>query len=270
MQMILSKLKINYIPELLALLFGRLKPSMVSVNLTEKCNQNCIYCEIGKNTSSEDKHLLTNDDLFWIIDQMKINKIKRLSMCGGEPFLFDGIFDVVAYAWKNNIRCNITSNGMIVCEIAEAELKILKDCETVINISIDSFNDSIQAQTRGVKSALTNAIKSIQRLQQMGIPVTVLTAISKYNYHDLFNSLIKANEYGFSQILYQPIISYSNYPDRQVIKNKSRLNVDVENINFLRDQLQKINQFEKKNKISTNVYRIIPWISSYLKGATKL
>lgn len=268
--MILSKLKINYFPELSALLLGREKPSMVSINLTEKCNQNCIYCEIGKTPSSQHKDLLKKDDLFWIIDQMNIHKLTRLSMCGGEPFLFGGIIDVVAYARENNIRCNITSNGMIVSDLKETELRVLKDCNTAINISVDSFDDDIQAQTRGVKLALPNAIKSILRLQQMGIPVTVLSAISKYNYHDLFNSLLKAYKYGVSQVLYQPIIYYSNYPDRQVIENKSQLNVGFENVDILIDQLEKIHRFERKFKINTNVYRIIPWISSYMKGAASL
>lgn len=266
--MLISKLKINYFPELSALLLGRAKPSMVSVNLTEKCNQNCIYCEIGKTLSPQHKDFLTKEDLFWIIDQMSINKLTRLSMCGGEPFLFCGIIDVVAYAWENNIRCNITSNGMIVSDMKEAELRILKDCKTAINISVDSFEDTIQTQTRGVKLALTNATKSILRLQQMGIPVTVLSAISKYNYRDLYNSLVKAYELGIKQVLYQPIIYYSNYPDRQVIKDKSLLNVGIENVDILMDQLEKINRFERKFKINTNVYRIIPWISSYIKGAT--
>jgi len=268
--MILSKLKINYFPELKALLIGRAKPSMVSVNLTEKCNQKCIYCEIGINSSSQHADRLTKEDLYWIIDQMYIHKLTRLSLCGGEPFLFSGIVDVVAYAWKNNIRCNITSNGMIVGELTEGELRILKDCKTAINISVDSFEDSIQIKTRGVKLALTNALHSILRLRQMGIPVTVLSAISKYNYHDLYNSFIKAYEYGIDQVLYQPIIYYPNFPDRQVIENKSQLNVEIENVELLIDQLEKITKFERKHKINTNVYRIIPWIRCYIRVAAGL
>lgn len=268
--MLTSKLKINYLPELSALLFGRTKPSMVSVNLTEKCNQRCVYCEIGINPLFQHKDLLTKDDLFWIIDQMSINKITRLSMCGGEPLLFDSIIDVVAYAWEKNIRCNITSNGMTIHKLDEGEIKILKDCEAEINISADSFQNHIQAKTRGSDLALKNAVESIQLLNNKGIPVTVLTVISDYNYYDLFNSLIKAYENGICQVLYQPIIYFSNYPDKPVIENKRQLNVSVENLEILMDQLHKIFSFEKKHKIKTNVYRILPWIKYYIKNAADL
>jgi MoaA/NifB/PqqE/SkfB family radical SAM enzyme len=261
-----SKFKINYLPELSALIFGRIKPSMVSVNLTEKCNLDCIYCEINNNPLSQSKEILTKNDLYWIIDQMSKNKITRLSMCGGEPFLFDDIIDVVDYAWKKNIRSNITTNGMTVHKLNDSEFKILKECETELNISVDSFQNGIQTQTRGNDLALSNAIKSIQILIKKGIPVTVLSVISKYNYLDLSNSLIKAYENGIRQVLYQPIIYYSNYPDKPAIENKSLLNVSNEGLDILMNQLQKIRIFESKHKIKTNVYRILPWISYYIKN----
>lgn len=268
--MITTKLKINYLPELSALLFGRVKPSMVSINLTDKCNQRCVYCELGKNPSFQNKDILTKDDLFWIIDQMAINKITRLSMCGGEPFLFNSIIDAVAYAREKNIRCNITTNGMTITRLNEREIKMLKDCEAEINISLDSFQDHIQIKTRGSDLALKNAVESIQLLNNKGIPVTVLTVISKYNYYDLYNSLIKAYEYGIFQVLYQPVIFYSNYPDKPVIENKRRINVRAENLDILMDQLHNIFSFEKKHKIKTNVYRILPWIKYYIKNASDL
>lgn len=263
----MKKLKINYFPEFLALAFGRKKPSMVSVNLTDKCNQSCVYCEIGQKISSADSHeFLTKEDLFWIIDQMYESKITRLSLCGGEPFLFSNIFEVISYAYNKNIKCNITSNGMTIYTISATDLEILKKCESQINISIDSFNNEIQTKTRGNNFALTNAIKSIEVLKKYGIPVTVLSAISKYNVHDLYNSLISAYELGITQVLYQPIISYSNYPDKQTIEEKHELNVEIENLYILKEQLQKIKSFEYKHRINTNVYRIIPWIEHYIKA----
>jgi len=240
---------------------------MVTVNLTNQCNQNCIYCEIGQYHTSPGQEALSFDDIIWILDEMAKNKIRKISLCGGEPFLFKGIIDIVAYAGKKNIRCSITTNGMTAHMLNDSELNILKDCKTEINISVDSFRDNIQSFTRGTPAALPNALKSIQKLSEKRIPVTVLTVISKYNYQDLFEFFTDAYEKGIKQVLFQPVIYYSNYPERSPVDNKSRLNVSVNQLDILMDELRKILQFERNHNIKTNVYRIYPWIGNYLKTA---
>lgn len=262
-----SKFTRHYLPELFALNFRRSKPSVVTVNLTSRCNQRCIYCEIGKEIPSFSREELTKEDLFWIIDEMAINKIRRMALCGGEPFLFAGLMAVVAYAGKNNIRCAITTNGMTACKLSKEELILLKKHKTEINISIDSFRDSIQSVTRGTPAALTNALKSIKYFGDNNIQPTLLAAISKYNYHDLSEFFAQAWEKGIKQVLFQPIIYFSNFPDRPAIDEKSQLNVGIENIDTLLVELRKILYFERKHQIKTNVYRILPWIESYLKTA---
>jgi len=262
-----SKITRNYLPELFALGFIRSKPSMVTVNLTEQCNQQCIYCEIGIGRTSSIKNALTINDMIWIIDEMASNGIHKISLCGGEPFLFDGLMDVVDYAGQNKIRCSITSNGMTAHKLTKTDLGILKDWKAEINISIDAFDDEIQSITRGKTGTLSNALKSIQCFKESRIPVTVLTVISKYNYHNLYDLVTKAYEEGIREILFQPVNYSSNYPDRVVVDNKNQLNVGVDNLDALMGQLKKILQFERRHKINTNVYRIMPWIGHYLKSA---
>lgn len=263
----MSKIFNNYLPEIYSLCLCQSKPSMVTVNLTSRCNQQCIYCEIGKNIPSSEKDILAKDDLFWIINQMAINKIRKISLCGGEPFLFKGIFNVVAYAHKKKIRTSITTNGMTVHTLNESELNVLKESKTEINLSIDSFDENVQTLTRGNPNALRNALMSFQRLNDRRIPVTILTVISKHNYQNLSGFFMEAYQKGIKQVLFQPVIYYSNYPDRQSVENKSQINVSVDKLDVLMDELCKILRFEKKHKINTNVYRILPWIKSYLKTA---
>ncbi len=259
-----SKIIRNYLPELLAQGFLRSKPSMVTVNLTNKCNQYCIYCEIGNGIELSGGKLLTTDDLHWIIDQMAINKIRKISLCGGEPFLFKDLIEIVAYAGTRRVWCSITTNGMTAHQLSESDLTTLKECKSEINISIDSFQESIQSHTRGTPAALPNALKSIQKLSEKEIPVTLLTAVSKFNYHNLYNFFTVAYEMGVQQVLFQPIIYHSNYPERPAIDNKSQLNVSIDELDKLMSELKKILRFERSHLISTNVYRLLPWIHYYL------
>jgi MoaA/NifB/PqqE/SkfB family radical SAM enzyme len=262
-----SKLLTSYLPETMALALYRPKPGMVTVNLTDRCNQRCIYCEIGQDRAPGIFPALTRDDLTWIIDQMAIHKIRKISLCGGEPFLFDGLIDVVAHAGKKHIRTSVTTNGMTVHSLDETSLAVLKQCKTEINLSIDSFKDTVQTFTRGTPWALANALKSLERLKEKGIPVTVLTVISRFNFHDLAEFTCSACERGIAQVLFQPVIYYSNYPDRAPLAGKSNLNVDPGELDLLMDELKKILMFEKDNPIKTNVYRLIPWIRCYLETA---
>ena len=89
-----KKLKINYLPELTRLFLGRDVPAMVSVNVTNLCNQKCIYCEIGQKLEYKDSKTISKQDMFRVIDDMAKYKIYRLSLCGGEPPLFPDLLQV--------------------------------------------------------------------------------------------------------------------------------------------------------------------------------
>jgi MoaA/NifB/PqqE/SkfB family radical SAM enzyme len=104
-------------------------------------------------------------------------------------------------------------------------------------------------------------------LSEHRIPVTVLTVISKYNYQELYQFITKAYQLGIKQVLFQPVIYFSNYPERLPMENKSKFNVSIDQLDVLMGELTKILKFERKHKIKTNVYRIFPWIESYLKTA---
>ncbi|MEI7661979.1 MAG: radical SAM protein [Bacteroidota bacterium] len=262
-----SKFLSNYLPEFLAIGLTRSRPAMVTVNLTGRCNQRCIYCEIGHSPEQPEKDTLSVADLTWIIDQMVLNGIPKISLCGGEPFLFKGLIGLVDYAGSKNIRCSITTNGMTAHQLSLPELTILKKHGCEINISIDSFVEDVQSFTRGNPSALPNAIKSIQKLGDQHIPVTVLTVISKHNYRDLSQFVNTAWEKGIRQVLFQPVIRYSNYPGRPAIDDKSAFNVSAGSLDVLMGELNKILRFERKHKIKTNVYRILPWIGHYLSAS---
>ncbi len=258
------KLLRNYIPELSSVLSGRKKPLAVSVNITSACNQHCLYCEIGRNIASEKATNPNFEELKMLIDEMSGIGIKRLAINGGEPFLYPKILDLIEYAGSKNVRCNITSNGMNIHQLSESEIRVLKKNECEINISVDSMREEIHNYTRGHKNALENAKKSAALLIKNGIVPIFLSALSKYNYNDLLFSLKEIGKLGVKTVLYQPIIYYSNYPDRPALDNKAALNVSRDEIPLLMAELRKVLSYEFGHGVKTNVYRLLPWIESYL------
>ena len=260
-----EKLLRHYLPELPALLIKRTKPAVVSLNITDRCTQSCIYCEIGSGNHVAVQQPLKIEEICWIIDQMAEMGIKRLAIHGGEPFLFKELPDTIAYASRKGIRCYITSNGMLIHQLDPGLLQLLKQYRSILHLSVDSFKPDIQDFTRGKKEGLSAVLKSVAVLQQYQIPVTLLTVISRHNSQDLLNTVKNACQAGISQVLFQPVIYFSNYPDSQAIDNKKELNVPSTQVPELETMLDDILAFEKKNPVKTNVYRIRKWLPVYLR-----
>jgi MoaA/NifB/PqqE/SkfB family radical SAM enzyme len=244
------------------------KPSCIGINLTNKCNQHCIYCEIGQGMVKTGKPLLTLDDLKWIIDQMHQAEIPTLVLGGGEPFLFRDIFETIQYAYKVNVKCSILTNGMLLTTLPQDKINLLKECKTHIKVSIDSFSDDSQERIRGVKNALSLSRDGIRRMVEHKIPVSLATAISVYNYKDLFDVVTNAKKMGVSDVAFQPIVHISNFPEVAPIKNKKDLNVLPEHLGEIKDQFRRIMAIEKENQIKTNVSVLRHWLAKYIKSVS--
>ncbi|MDD5174284.1 MAG: radical SAM protein [Candidatus Omnitrophica bacterium] len=245
-------------------------PRCVSLNLTNKCNQRCIYCEIGQGIVKPEKPLLVLDDIKWVIDQMNKCGISFLSLGGGEPLLFKDIFEIIRYAYKFKIKCSIMTNGMLLQRLSQDEIELLKASETAISVSIDSFSDEKEEGIRGVKDALSSPVESIKILVGHKIPVNILTVISSHNYRDLFDIVTNANRLGVDFIHFQPVIFISNYPEVEPVDNKKSFNVKPCSLPEIEAQFKRIVDFEKHNHVKTNVYTLRRWLPDYIKSVSSV
>lgn len=239
-------------------------PFVVSINLTNKCNQHCIYCELGQDRMVTTKPLLNLDDMKWILDQMDKHDIRLISMGGGEPLLFKDIFEVVSYAHNKNIQCEIVTNGMLLKSLSEDQLNLLKECRTSISVSIDSFDAETENTIRGKRDALYTQLTGLEMAGLRGIRTTIATVISKYNYSGLFELVVGMNNYGAKFVKFQPVHDESNFPEIQGLEKKRNLNISGDMVKELATQFEMIEKYEEKHpEIKTNVKEIKTWIFDY-------
>jgi len=255
----------QYINLLKSLYLNIPSPICVSVNLTNKCIQHCIYCEIGLGLVKTEKPLLVLDDLKWIVDEMNRSGIPSLGLGGGEPLLFKDIFEVIRYAREFGIKCGILTNGMLLPQLSKNEIALLKECNTDVAVSIDSFAPDKQEYIRGAKNALSLPIEGINIFVKQQIPVNIMTVISAYNYQDIFDITVNANRLGVNSVDFQPVIFISCFPEVEPITNKKRFNVLLEHLPEIEDQFQRIMDYEKRNPIKTNVYVLRQWLPNYIQ-----
>lgn len=79
-------------------------------NITEKCNENCDFCF---RTMFEDLSLTENKI---IADKLINHGVEKITFAGGEPLLYEDLFELAEYIkLKNpNILISLTTNGLLI------------------------------------------------------------------------------------------------------------------------------------------------------------
>lgn len=108
-------------------------------NLTNACNENCIYCfrELREKPRSLEDNIA-------ILNKLKTIGVTRITFAGGEPLLYKDIKILMAYSKSLGIKNNLITNGSLLNKNNIEET--LKNVDK-ITFSIDSssayVNDSI-------------------------------------------------------------------------------------------------------------------------------
>lgn len=155
-------------------------PLLVTVNVTGMCNLSCKYCyfqprkEINMSLEDFEKTLL----------ELKKNNIFLVTLSGGEPFLHPEINRMLHLVHKNFTHVSILSNGTAV---TDDHLKTVKEISQEkgnfdIQISLDSINEEINDNTRGMTSSV---LENIKKLKESGARITVATVITSENINNI-------------------------------------------------------------------------------------
>ena len=136
-------------------------PQSAQIEVTTKCNFNCIYCP----RQSLNKERLNRDMTFEhfkrIIDQIPLRSVKLQGL--GEPFLNKNIGQMAQYAKSRGIHVTTISNGSILPDINT--LKFFDE----IRISFDSANKlTFESLRRGAHfDSILNNITELIRIKSL-------------------------------------------------------------------------------------------------------
>ena len=86
-------------------------PETVHLAITARCNLACPGCYVPRLGAGPE---LTVTELYNLIDQWARMRVFQLAVGGGEPLLYEGLFDVLAYAREQGIVPNLTTNGTLL------------------------------------------------------------------------------------------------------------------------------------------------------------
>ncbi len=174
-----------------------LKPEVVSLAVTNRCNSHCIMCNMWKQ-SKEDPDIkrreLSLREITDLLSRPLFSGLVEVDLTGGEPHLRDDLVDIalglagLKEKWLPRLRSIvITSNGLLPDRVIanyQTILEGLKDTniDLVTVASLDGIGE-IHDKIRGTKGAFKLATETIGRLLELkqsypnhyiGVKTTVL------------------------------------------------------------------------------------------------
>jgi len=166
-----------------AKIFNIRTPLALSINLTSRCNQRCLYCGVWENQIPE----LTTDDLKSMILSFKNLGTRYISFTGGEPLLRDDIEELINFVIDQKLYLNVSSNGQLVPEKIHSLKKIDE-----LRLSLDGPL-AIHDKLRG-KGSFLKTMEAVKAAKQLNIKVTMQCVISNQNLNAMDHILRQASE----------------------------------------------------------------------------
>lgn len=152
---------------------------IVYLELTRACNLKCIHCL--NNSGIKQKDELTKDELLKLIKKLSSLGVQEIRFTGGEPLLFNGIYDLIRFATEEGICTSLGTNGTLITK--EVAKKLKESGLKKVVVSIDG-NKKTHDKIRGRKN-YQKAMNGLKYLQKNGINVRVNSVIMKSNMDDV-------------------------------------------------------------------------------------
>lgn len=208
-------------------------PLTLQLEITSLCNMKCSYCY---NSSGR----ATDTDLK--IDQWKIflkqvaleGGVFQCTFSGGEPLLFENIFDLMDIMHEDGTCLSLITNGTYMDYNMVNRLK--KYRWYWIQVSLDSEIEEVHDNIRGYKGGWKKAVEAIKLLKNNSFPVhvaAVVTRTSLINMKELTEFCISlgVDKLRLSEVLYSgkacdTDLCFNANEERFFIKKVSELRKD--------------------------------------------
>ncbi len=168
------------------------RPSLISWNLTKRCNLRCPHCYMDGGTGAA--HELDTRECLDLLDAMKAAGTEMVILTGGEPLLRRDIYDIARRASEIGMWVVMGSNGVLVTDrVAET----MVECGVKgVAISIDSIDPDAHDRFRGSSGAWAHSVRALDICRAHGLEVLVQSTVMAFNYHQIPDLIAFAREKG--------------------------------------------------------------------------
>lgn len=184
----------------------------VSLEIIQKCLNNCIHC--SSNSCYSSKEILDLSLIKTVIDDVVRMDAVRLCLSGGEPFLHPNIVDIIQYAVSKGMTVDIYSSG-IVGEPGH-EHSITKDtlyaCKKVglnrIMFNLQAAHSEVYDAIMQTENNFEKVIDSIRATQECEIQTEIHFVPMKQNCNEIDAVINLAEKLGVCQVSFLKLVPH--------------------------------------------------------------
>lgn len=244
------------------------KPLWVYLSLSHRCTYRCQMCGVVKILKGYE---LDIEDIRKVFDEMALwDWDFTVVITGGEPFLREDIFEVFKYAQKTGLKLEVVSNGSLISQ--DLADKIISSGLSNIAISLDGSQEETHDFIRE-KGAYKKALAAIRYLVEakrrngFGPQISAWTTIMKENVGELFDVISLVKGLGVECLVYHPVVVAQE--DMQNTSANARFWIKGDDIDKLKEQIDKIVDYQKHNGLIAFLHDPYLWIKHFKGQLTK-
>jgi len=185
-------------------------PFSVQVDLTYRCNEQCVHCYLDHDDHGE----MTTAEIKNLLKEMAEAGVFTLTFSGGEIFLRKDFFEILECARELTFCIKLKTNALLVREAQAARLRDLG--VSSIQVSIYSHRPEVHDAITKVKGSLRRSINAIRFLKSQGLRVIMANVLMVQNMEDHHGVRALAAELGAEYSL-DPTITPMMDGDRSIL-----------------------------------------------------
>jgi len=142
------------------------------------CNLWCTYC-VAESSPKAPRRALALDDVRRLVDEAVELGFEKVFFTGGEPFVLDTIYDMLAYS-SARINTIVLTNAMLLRGKRLERLVSIANRNLSVQVSLDGASADVHDAYRG-QGTWAKTVDGIRRLQANGFRVCISTTKTAAN-----------------------------------------------------------------------------------------
>lgn len=203
----------------------------ISIEIIHKCPNKCLHCSSYSDITRTMK--LSTDKILSIINSAKELNTEIISISGGEPFLHEGLAEIVQYAKMQGIKVYIYTSGITIGNTGKTSHINLETLKLIKNVDVDkiifdlpAIDDKVYDEFMGTKGYQSYALESIRLCKSLGIFTEIHFVPTKINVNQIDDILDFAEKENINAVSFLGLI-----PHGRANEHRNRLYLDaLENV----------------------------------------